>query len=509
MRSGIIRRSTQAANGIRHAAFAVLLAVGLAPPALAQRADLEKIIRRTVLPNGLEVVAVENQGVPLVTLELVVRNGAFTQTPEYAGLAHLYEHMFFKANDRYPDPDETISRASDMGAVFNASTREELVNYYLTVSADSVTAGMEFLAAAAITPKFLPDELAREREVVIGEYDQQESSPFFRFDQEMGRRLWTTQFSRKNPIGDRDVIRATTPAKMRAIKDLYYIPNNSLLIIAGDVDPAAVFAMAERIFGGWKRGGDPFAAAPIPPIPPLTHNVGYVHEEPVNAVTVQIQWHGPSVRKDEAATFVADVFSDLLNAAGSRFQKRLVDNGLWEGVIVNYYTLNNVGPITVSGQTSPERLRAALKALDAELREVLKPGYFSAEEMDAAKAQRAVSSAFEREKASAFSHTIGFWWSVSGLEYYMKYVDEMARQTPAQLQAYARKYIIDRPHVVGVMLSPEAQARLKLTEDELAQWGAAPTRAVPAVPVKTPVKTPAKTPAKPPAQRPMAPGGLT
>ena len=490
----MIRWSTRIASGIRLAALVVALGLSLSAPANAQRADLEKIIKRMVLPNGLEVVAVQNQGVPLVTLELVVRNGAFTQTPEYAGLAHLYEHMFFRANDRYPDPDETINRASEMGAVFNASTREELVNYYLTLSSDSVAAGMEFLAAALLTPKFLPGELEREREVVIGEYDQQESSPFFRFDREMGRRLWTTQFSRKNTIGDRDVIRATTPAKMRAIKDLYYLPNNSLLVIAGDIDPAAVFPLAERIFGGWKRGPDPFVAAPIPPIPPLTRTVGYVDEDAVNAVTVQIQWHGPSVRKDEDATFVADVFSDLLNAPGSRFQKRLVDSGLWEGVIVNYYTLNNVGPITISGQTSPERLRPALKALDSELREVLKPGYFNAEEMDAAKAQRAVSSAFEREKASAFAHTIGFWWSVSGLEYYMKYVDEMARRSPAQLQDYARKYIIDQPHIVGVLLSPDARAKLNLTEDELAQWGVTSTRTAPARMKSPPAAPPRRAP---------------
>ncbi|MDQ8153175.1 MAG: pitrilysin family protein [Gemmatimonadota bacterium] len=469
--------------------MAIVLALVVAVPAAAQRADLEKVIRRTVLPNGLEVVAVENHGVPLVTLELVVRNGAFTQSPEFAGLAHLYEHMFFKANAKFPDPDETINRASQLGAVFNASTREELVNYYLTISSDSVAAGMDFLAAALLTPKFLADELAREREVVIGEYDQQESSPFFRFDQEMGRRLWGAEFSRKNTIGDREVIRGTTPAKMRAIKDLYYHPNNSLLIIAGDVDPTAVFALAERIFGAWPRGADPFVAAPVPPIPPLTKNVGYVHEEAVNAVTVQIQWHGPSVRKDEDATFVADVFSDLLNAPGSRFQKKLVDSGLWEGVIVNYYTLNNVGPITVSGQTSPERLRAALKALDVELREVLKTGYFNLEEMNAAKAQRAVSSAFEREKASAFAHTIGFWWSVSGLEYYMKYVDEMARRAPAQLQDYARKYIIDRPRVVGVLLAPEARRQLGLTDDELARWGVPSPRPAPVGPAKRPPST--------------------
>jgi zinc protease len=452
-------------------ALAVTLVALLAASLSAQRADLEKVIRRLVLPNGLEVVVVENHGVPLVTLEVVVRNGAFTQTPEFAGLAHLYEHMFFKANDRYPEPEQTIERASQLGAVFNASTREELVNYYLTLPSDSIAAGLDFLAAALLSPKFLPQELASEREVVIGEYDQNESSPFFRFDQEMGQRLWTTQFSRKNTIGDRDVIRATTPAKMRAIKDLYYLPNNSLLIIAGDVNSDAAFAQAARILGPWRRGADPFAAAPVPPIPPLTRNVGYIREEAVNLVSVQIQWHGPSVRKDEDATFVADVFSDLLNAPASRFQKKLVDSGLWEGVVVNYYTLNNVGPITISGQANPGKLRAALQVLDAELREAVKPGYFNVEELDAAKAQRAVSSAFGLERSSESSHTIGFWWSVSGLEYYLNYVDEMARRTPGQLQDYARKYIIDKPHVIGVLLSPDARAQLKLTEDELARWG--------------------------------------
>jgi zinc protease len=475
-------------NG-RGTACVALCLLALAP-LQAQRADLEKVIRRQVLPNGLEVVVAENHGVPLATLEVVVRNGAFTQTPEYAGLAHLYEHMFFKANDRYPEPEQTIEHASQLGAVFNASTREELVNYYLTIPSDSLLAGMDFLAAALLTPKFLPEELMREKEVVIGEYDQNESSPFFRFDQDMGKLLWTTQFSRKNTIGDRDVIRAVTPAKMRAIKDLYYIPNNSLLIVSGDVDPGAVFAQAARVFGPWKRGPDPFVAAPVPPIPPLTKNEGYIREEEVNLATVQIQWQGPSVRKDEDATFVADVFSDLLNAPGSRFQKKLVDSRLWEGVVVNYYTLNNVGPITISGQTSPDKLRAALRALDVELREVLKPGYFGTEELEAAKAQRAVTSAFGMERSSEFAHTIGFWWSVSGLEYYMKYVDEMARRTPVQLQNYARKYIIDKPHITGVLLSRDAHARLKLTEDELALWGAPVATPRAPVPVASPPRRP-------------------
>jgi len=200
----------------------------------------------------------------------------------------------------------------------------------------------------------------------------------------------------------------------------------------------------------------------------LTKSEGVIVEEPVQAVTVLVQWQGPSVRRDEASTFVADVYSDVLNNAQSRFQRRLVDSGLWQGALVNYYTLDNVGPITVSGQTTPDRLREALQVMFAELKASVQPGYFSPEELEATKANRAVTSAFGRERSSEFAHTIGFWWSVSGLEYYMKYVDEMARRTPADLRAYANKYIIGKPHVVGVMIPAEERKRIRLTEAELA-----------------------------------------
>ena len=463
------------ASRVRIAAGPLVVATSLlAPHADAQRAEIERTIRQRVLPNGLEVIVVPSGGVPIATVELVVKNGAFTQTPEYAGLAHLFEHMFFKANESYPEPDAFIDRAADLGAVFNATTREELVSYYLTVVADSVEGGMQFLNAALRGAQFRSDELAREKQVVLGEYDRAESSPWFRLDETIGRQLWGTFWSRKNTIGDRGVIADVTPEQMRTIRDLYYVPNNSALIVAGEVQAERIFALAERIFGSWPRGGAPFVRAPIPAVPPLKENRGVIVEERVNAVTVQIQWHGPGASADQDATFAADVFSDVLNQPTSRFQERLVESGLWQGVVVNYYTLNHVGPITVSGQTSPEKLREALAALYAELDATLEAGYFRAEELEAVKANRAVTTAFGQERASENAHTIGFWWSVIGLDYHLRYVDEMAKQTPAQLQSYARRYIIGKPRITGVMLPEGSKARLRLTEQELAGLGVTP-----------------------------------
>jgi zinc protease len=444
----------------------------IAPSILsAQRAELEKIIKRRVLPNGLEVIVVENHGVPLATIEVDVKNGAFTQSPEYAGLAHMYEHMFFRANAKYPDPEAFVGRAGDLGAVFNGTTSEERVNYYLTVPADSMEAGVRFLAAALTGPLFRSEELERERQVVIGEYDRNESSPFFRLNREMDKLLYPGNFSRKNIIGDRQVILTTTPEKMRAIQRKYYVPNNSVLIVSGDVNPDRVFAAAQRELGAWQKGADPFVADPIPPIPALAKNEGVVVEADVGAVTVFLQWQGPSVGKDPKSTYAADVFSDVLNDPGSNFQQRLVDSGLWQSMGVNYYTLNNVGPITISGQTSPENLRKAIAALEAEIAQFTNASYFDPGELEAVKAHRAVTSAFDRERSSGFAHTLGFWWSVANLEYYMGYVDNMARQTTADLRAYATKYIVGKPRITGVLIDPASRRQLGLTTNELASRG--------------------------------------
>jgi zinc protease len=459
-------------NGARRFILAAAAALAWLPTgAEAQRAELEKIIRRRVLPNGLEVIVVENHGVPLATVEIDVRNGAFTQPPEYAGLAHMYEHMFFKASRDYPEAEGFVNRASALGAIFNGTTSEERVNYYMTVPADSVRGALQLVAASVRAPLFRQDELSREREVVLGEYDRNESNPGFEFQNEMTKRLYPGQYSRKNTIGDRDVIRTVTPEKMRTIQKKYYVPNNAALIVTGDVTPDSVFKYAERYYGQWERGADPFVADPVPPIAPLTKSDALVSEAPVSAVLVMLQWQGPSVRRDPRSTYAADVFSDALNNPNSAFQQRLVDSGLFQGVSVNYYTLNQAGPITISAQTTPDKLKEGLAALEAEVQKLDDPGYFTAAELGDVKAQRATETAFGIERASGLTHTIGFWWSVADLEYFMGYVDNMAKQTPADLQRYAQRYIVGRPRVSGVLISPADRQSLGLTERDLLRVG--------------------------------------
>jgi zinc protease len=294
----------------------------------------------------------------------------------------------------------------------------------------------------------------------------------------MNHLLWRSQYSRKNMIGNRDVILRVTPAQMREIEHRYYVPNNAALIVAGDVRPDSVFALAQRMFGGIPRGADPFTTYPIPDVPPLPHDEAEIVEQPVSTVFVQEQWLGPSVRQDPQSTYAADVFSDVMNQDGSRFQRRLVDSGLWHSVVVNYYTLDHTGPITISGETTADKLRPALAALDSEIGKFDSPGYFSAVDVALQKQQRAVGTALGLERASGFAHQLGFWWSVAGLDYYLGYIDNMARQTPDDLRHYVRTYIAGKPRVVGVLISPEDRQQIGLTDADLLH-PAAPSKTAP------------------------------
>jgi zinc protease len=441
-----------------------LLLVAWTPPALAQ-ADLP--IRDTTLANGLQVIVIENHAVPLVTVELDVKNGGYTQTPEYEGLAHLYEHMFFKANRVIPSQERYLQRLRQLGASWNGTTSEERVNYFATVGADSMRPTMQFMRDAVRYPLFQQDELVRERPVVIGEFDRNEANPYFHLFRGTDTLLWTRAYwSRKNVIGNRAVILGTPQEKMREIQNRYYIPNNTALILAGDVTPARGFRAAAEVFGDWPRGPDPFAT-PIPDPPPLARTQAVIVTQPVNAAAVALQFQGPSVTRDPAATYAADVLSTILNKRSSRFSKRLVDSGLAFQANISYYTLSHVGPIGVFLQTTPEKVVDAQRAALEEIAKLADSTYVSPQELADAQKELGIQSLYEREQSTSWAHTIGFWWAVAGLDYYRDYVPNMQRVTRGDLARYATTYLQGKPYVVGVLMSPEARQKTGLTPEAL------------------------------------------
>ncbi len=278
-------------------------------------------ITKQTLDNGMDVIVIDNPVVPLVTIEFDVKNGAFTEAPEYDGLSHLYEHMFFKANSEISSQEKYMERIRELGAVWNGSTSDERVNYFITLPKDSLVQGLEFMYNAITSPLFKEEELVKERKVVTGEYDRDEANPFFNLSRAVNQKVWWKYYSRKNALGDRNIILSTTPEKMHTIQHRYYIPNNMALILAGDITPEEGFNLAKKYFADWQKGPDPFKEFPIPQHPPIQKTEAVIVVKPVKSTTVYFEWQGPSVKEDTKSTYAADVLSYILQQKISKFQE--------------------------------------------------------------------------------------------------------------------------------------------------------------------------------------------
>jgi len=436
-------------------------------PAPAARLPEAKLISH-ILPNGLEVIILEDHSIPLVTIELAVKNGSYTEPPELNGLSHLYEHMFFKQNRAIANAEDYLRTIGQMGIAYNGTTREEVVDYYFTTTSPNLRTAMQFMKDASRYPLFDEREFVREKQVVIGEIDRNESNPFFYLAKEMNNRLFYKYQSRKNPLGSRETVGAATTEMMRLIQQRYYVPNNSALVLTGDVNPAEVIKMAQEFYGDWpKREKDPFVEFPLVEHPPLTKSEGTVIVQPVQNVLINIGWHGPSIGKDNPATYAADVFSFILRQPNSRFQRNLVDTGLVTAVDLSYYTQRNVGPIALIAQTTPDKARAVIKALYEEVAHFNDKDYYTDEQLESAKALLEADDLYSREKLSDYTHTLSFWWASTGLEYFRGYLPRLRATSRADISRYITTYIQGKPHIGLALMSPDAQNRVKITPEEL------------------------------------------
>ena len=417
----------------------------------AQRATLERITHHDTLANGLEVIVVENHSVPLATVEVVVRAGAMIQQEEDQGVPHLFEHMLFRGYRGSGDRDFRQT-AAELDAAYNGTTSDETVSYYMILPSANVGGAVDILADLVRQPRFVKDELNRERFVVLGEYQRRLSEPTFSLQRSVDMLLWGDAYIRKNTIGEEMSVLAVTPEHLDEIFRRYYVPNNSALVVTGDVNVPAVLQMAHHAFDGWTRREDPFVRHPVPPMAPLTASRAVVVVGDVSNVTLEIAWQGPGVRNQPDATYAADVLADLLNDDRSGFQHRLVDSGIFPSVQVDYRTLANTGPVTFHAVTTIERLSGALTVFATEMAMMSDSDYFHAADLEIAKKRRAVATVFRLEQGLGLAQTVGNLWSVAGLDYHLGYIDNLSARSLADVRRFVKDYLT-KPFVIGALTS--------------------------------------------------------
>lgn len=458
---------------LKRASLALLLVLAAASLGVAAPASGAAAHRK--LPNGLEVFVVENRSVPLVTICVAFRGGASAQDRENAGLFHLYEHMLFKANAKYPNQASFMAALNRMGvANWNGSTSGGNIEYYITIPSDKLEEGVEFWSWAVKSPSFDPKELESEKDVVINEIRGYHSDP----DQIMYNALESRMFPaapwRKNVDGPEENVRAASVEKLESMRSAFYIPKNAALLIGGDVSPERAFAAAAKFFGDWSGGAAPVIGEP--PQGAVPAGIALVYPDPdyyEGVAQVQVQWRGPDVLRQTKDTYVADVLSFLLSSPVGAFKDSLMKKGpgLYDPKYISFgYPTERDGGAFDFGAfmliQDPAKEGALLDRAE-ELRRTLRgefetiaadpAAYFGEGELEKAKAKLIDNNILSAEVAGPFvSDTLAFWWSIATTDYYFGYEKSCRSVTWADVADLAKRYLLDASSAIGVRVNSAA-----------------------------------------------------
>jgi zinc protease len=225
-----------------------------------QAADPSSVTRAT-LSNGLQVVIVRNALAPVVTVELNFKVGGDETPPGFPGSAHAEEHMAFRGCTGMT-ADQTAAIYAQLGGRDNADTQQNITQYFTTVPAADLDVALQAQAACLRGVDDSEEEWAHERGAIEQEVSRDLSNPTYKFIDRLNADMFAGTPYSHDPLGTRASFDATTGAMLHDFYKQWYTPGNAILVIVGDVDPAATLAKVKQLYADIPNH-------PVPPHPAI------------------------------------------------------------------------------------------------------------------------------------------------------------------------------------------------------------------------------------------------
>jgi zinc protease len=226
----------------------LLCLASVVTPCSAQTASLaEPNVTRATLANGMHVVIIPNKLAPVVTVQANFMVGG-NETPDgFPGTAHAQEHMAFRGCAGM-SADQTSAIYALLGGENNADTQQNITQYFATVPAADVDVALEAQAACLRGVDDSQTQWEQERGAIEQEVQRDLSNPTYKFVDRLNTAMFAGTPYAHDPLGTKSSFDATTGAMLKAFYDKWYSPSNMILVVVGDVDPAATLAKIKGLF---------------------------------------------------------------------------------------------------------------------------------------------------------------------------------------------------------------------------------------------------------------------
>ena len=407
------------------------------------------------LENGMRIVVMENPASPTVSVNIFISAGSLDETPETTGLAHFYEHMFFRGTPRLSGLDFKKS-IEDIGGSTNATTAKDMTHYFIALPSEYAARGLSLLADALMRANLDQKGIDIERDVVLEEYRISENNPGRIATEKLYKMAYGEHAYGMSTIGTKERINAYQRIDFVKWRNRQYGPQRCTVVVVGDINGEKMLKRAKRLFKSFRGTEQQDRKLIEPPAPPEKP----VYEEgygPVGSAMILLGYPSPSAH-DQPDVYAVDVLSFLLGQGTESLLHRHVvkDQEIARSASVNFLTPRQRGLIIVSAAGSAKKSAKIKAAILAEI-EAVKEGKFEDKDLLRAKAHLSQSYVMGNETNSGKADTVGFYAALGVPGFWKTYDAEVKKVTREDVIAAAKKYL--GPSHWGYTLKPSRGRR--------------------------------------------------
>lgn len=405
---------------------------------------LREPFERHVLPNGLVVLLRADHAANVASVQVWVKSGSIHEAPWLGGgISHFVEHMMFKGTERRAGR-ELSAQVQAHGGYINAYTTYDRTVYYIDLPAEHTLVALDLLTDAVFHSVLPAGEVTKERDVILREIDMGLDDPDYRVSQQLMETAFREHPYRFPIIGHRDVFARLGRDELSSYYRARYVPNNTVIVIVGAIDPDALRPEIERLVGGLSRGNHAPVLVPNEPGQLAMRRADL--EQEVEVFRAALGYQVPGLAHPD--TPALDVLSLVLGHGDS--------SELWQELrerrkLVHHIDASNWNPgsnglFYLSLVADPDKGERALEALAKTIATIGRRG-FTAAQLRKAVRQTLVAEINVRRTMSGQASRLGVAEVVVGdLGYPSAYLERLARLTPADLARVARTYL--RPEML-------------------------------------------------------------
>lgn len=418
---------------------------------------MQSPVTQTQFSNGLQVFLKEIHTAPIITNWVWYRVGSRDEIPGITGISHWVEHMQFKGTPQFPAGvlDKAVSRD---GGIWNAFTYMDWTTYFETMPAGKIDLGFRLEADRMVNSIFDPDEVSSERTVIISERQGNENQPLFRLSEAVQAVAFRVHPYHHEVVGDLVDLESITRDQLYNHYREYYVPNNAVLVVAGDFETDSMLARLKELFEPIESGDDIDRLNR-----PEPHQIGehrLVVQGPGETTYQQYCYHSPAADDPDFFPFIVldslltgpsslNLFGGGISNKTSRLYSSLVEGELAVSVQGSLPATIDPYIYVITVTVHPERKsEEIIPVLDDEIKriqdELSKP-----EALERAVKQAKALFAYGSESITNQAFWMGFSEMFSSYDWFTGYLDSLAAVTPEDLQRVARKYLNEQNRILG------------------------------------------------------------